>query len=133
MSEQVRPRVLIADDEPDIRLMARMVLRRSGFVIDEVPSGQDAVDAIDGRDYEAVVLDQRMPGLTGIETARKLRGHGHCLPIIIFSAYLNEDVESEAAEMGLTTLSKSDIQKLSEVLHSLMEARPDVDGTDVRR
>lgn len=121
MSELPPRRVLIADDEPDIRFMARMMLRRGGFDVDEVPSGEDAVDAIDGRDYEVVVLDQRMPGLTGIETARKVRGHGHRLPIVIFSAYLDEDVEATAAEMGLTTLSKSDVQKLPDVLDGLLE------------
>lgn len=116
------PRVLVADDEPDIRFMARMMLRRGGFDVDEVPSGEDAVDAIDVRDYDLAVLDQRMPGLTGIETARKLRGHGHRLPIVIFSAYLDEDVEAAATEMGLTTLSKSDVQKLSDVLNGLLDA-----------
>lgn len=119
--EQPGPRVLIADDEPDIRLMARMVLRRGGYSVDEVASGSEAVDAIDGRDYDLAVLDQRMPGLTGIETARKVRGHGHRLPIVIFSAYLDEDVESQAAEMGLVTLSKSDVQKLSGLLADLLD------------
>lgn len=112
-------RVLIADDEPDIRFMARMILRRGGFAVDEVASGEEAVHAVDGRDYDVAVLDQRMPGLTGIETARKLRGHGHRLPIVIFSAYLDEDVESQAAEMELTTLSKSDVQKLPDLLAGL--------------
>ncbi len=112
-------RVLIADDEPDIRFMARMILRRDGFTVDEVASGEEAVHAVDGRDYDVAVLDQRMPGLTGIETARKLRGHGHQLPIVIFSAYLDEDVESQAAEMELTTLSKSDVQKLPALLAGL--------------
>lgn len=121
MSGPPPPRVLVADDEPDIRFMARMMLRRGGFDVDEVPSGEDAVDAIDGRDYDLAVLDQRMPGLTGIETARKLRGHGHRLPIVIFSAYLDEDVEATATEMGLTTLSKSDVQKLPDVLGGLLE------------
>ena len=116
-----RARVIVADDEPDIRFMAGMVLGREGFHVDEVPSGQDAVDAIDGRDYDIAVLDQRMPGLTGIETARKLRGHGHKLPIVIFSAYLDEEVEDGAAEMGLTTLSKSDVQKLPELLAGMLE------------
>lgn len=121
MNDRPSPRVLVADDEPDIRFMARMVLRRGGFTVDEVASGQEAVHAIDGRDYDLAVLDQRMPGLTGIETARKLRGHGHRLPIVIFSAYLDEEVESQAAEMGLTTLSKSDVQKLSNVLDGLLD------------
>lgn len=121
MSEPSPPRVLIADDEPDIRFMARMMLRRGGFDVDEVPSGEEAVDAIDARDYEVVVLDQRMPGLTGIETARKVRGHGHRLPIVIFSAYLDEDVEATATEMGLTTLSKSDVQKLPDLLGALLD------------
>lgn len=113
-------KVLVADDEPDIRFMARMVLGRRGFAVDEVGSGQEAVDAVDGRDYHIAVLDQRMPGLTGIETARKLRGHGHRLPIVIFSAYLDADVEAQAAEMELTTLSKSDVQKLPDLLEDLL-------------
>lgn len=115
-------KVLVADDEPDIRFMARMVLRRHGYEVDEVTSGQDAVDAVDGRDYDLAVLDQRMPGLSGIETARKLRGHGHKLPIVIFSAYLDADVEAEAVDLGLIPLSKSDVQKLPGLLEGLLDA-----------
>ena len=68
------PTVLIVDDEPDVRLVARLVLLSAGYEVLEASSGEEALAAIDGEPRpDAVLLDVRMSGIDGWETMRRLR------------------------------------------------------------
>jgi len=67
---------LIADDDELNRTLLRRMLVRSAWSVDEVTDGQAAVDACRHTDYDLVLLDIRMPGMTGHETARLItRNH----------------------------------------------------------
>jgi two-component system response regulator AtoC len=117
----MRP-LLVADDEPDIRLMLRTVLRTQGWKVEEASSGQEALDKCeDGGEFDAVILDQKMPGLTGAETAQRLRAAGFLAPIILYSAYLSEEVEALAAEVGIQAVAKEDLQGLIRTLGAIAE------------
>lgn len=107
-------RILLADDEPDIRTIVRLRLEREGWTVEEVSSGYEALGACRQRPPEVLVLDQRMGGFTGIEVATILRGEGFMQPVIIFSAYLDASLETEAASSGFVAVSKSDIPRLIE-------------------
>lgn len=92
--------VLIVDDEPDVRLVARLVLTSAGYEVVEASSGEDALAQLDGEARpDAVLLDVRMPGMGGWETLRRLRGSDSeqsDLPVVIFTAHLT--ARSEAPE-----------------------------------
>ena len=105
-------RIVLADDEPDIRTIVRIRLRAEGWSVDEVSSGYEALAACRERPPDVVVLDQRMGGFTGIEVAGILRDEGFTQPIIIFSAYLDPSLEADAAAKGYVTVSKADIPGL---------------------
>jgi CheY-like chemotaxis protein len=82
-------RVLVVDDEPDVRLVARLVLTSAGYEVLEAASGEEALAAIfaDPRP-DAVLLDVRMNGIDGWETMRRLRSNpsGRATPVVIFTA-----------------------------------------------
>jgi CheY-like chemotaxis protein len=83
------PRVLVVDDEPDVRLVARLVLTSAGYEVVEAASGEEALASIAGDARpDAVLLDVRMNGIDGWETMRRLRSDpsGRSTPIIIFTA-----------------------------------------------
>lgn len=115
-------RVLLVDDEPDIRLVARMGLVARGWDVDEVGSGQEALDHPEATSFHAIVLDQRMPGLTGIQTAEALRERGYGGALVLFSGYLTPEVEASARELGLRTLDKARVRELRSTLLELLEA-----------
>jgi CheY-like chemotaxis protein len=112
--------ILIVDDAPDVRFMLRVVLEDAGMEVEESGSGQAALHRLaDPAGIDAVVLDQRMPGITGLEVARELEqaGAGHP-PLVLFSAYLHPSLQAEADDLGLTTVDKTDILGLVDVLRS---------------
>ena len=84
-------RILVVDDEPDVRLVARVVLTSAGHEVLEAASGQAALDLLQGDDPpDAVLLDVRMPGMDGWEVLRRLRDDPErgALPVVIFTAHL---------------------------------------------
>lgn len=120
----MRP-LLVADDEPDIRLMLRTVLRTQGWKVEEASSGDEALARCQGGGlFDAVILDQKMPGLSGAETAQRLRAEGYVFPIILYSAYLTEEVEELAAAVGIQAVAKEDLQGLIRALGDIAEASP---------
>lgn len=81
--------VLVVDDEPDVRLVARLVLTSAGYDVIEAESGEQALAHLEGEPRpDAVLLDVRMHGIDGWETLRRLRTDPaqSDLPVVIFTA-----------------------------------------------
>lgn len=119
MTEPEARRVLIADDEPDIREMLGMLLRRAGWQVDQAADGTAALAQVVSGGYDALVLDLRMPGANGLEVATTATRAGFDGPIIIFSGYLEPGVKDAAAAAGITTLEKVDADQLVATLEEL--------------
>jgi CheY-like chemotaxis protein len=100
--------VLVVDDQPDLRLLVRTLLTvaNDGIVCaSEAASGEEAVAWIDERELEAddvvIVLDQMMPGMTGLEAAREILARHPGQRIILFSAYLDDELQATARSVGI--------------------------------
>ena len=110
-------RLLIVDDQDDIRLMLQILLEDQGWDTEQAASGEDALGWGDrAAQFDVLVIDYRMPGLDGMEVARKFREAGFKRSIIICSAYVNLQVEEEARTLGAETVSKSDLTELVETI-----------------
>jgi CheY-like chemotaxis protein len=110
-------KVLIVDDDPDICVMMRALLRAQGWETEELTSSKEALARIDEMlQFDAVVLDYRMPGLTGIELARNLRAEGISRPMIMCSAYLTPEIEEEAETLNVPTVNKTDLDRLVDTI-----------------
>jgi DNA-binding response OmpR family regulator len=88
-------RVLIVDDDDDIRRLVELVLQKAGILADSVDGGIRALEAARRSTPELVVLDVRMPDLSGLEVCRQLKSDeatasGHIL--LMSSDYTTEDV-----------------------------------------
>ena len=99
--------VLVADDDELSMESAVSMLEELGMKADGVLSGQEAVDYAvrhheENDDYHAVILDWKMPGMDGVETARAIRRVvGNDIPIIVLSAYDWTEIETEARAAGV--------------------------------
>jgi two-component system response regulator RegX3 len=78
-------KILVVDDEPAIVDAVTYALRASGFEVDTSGDGESALEAAQSNRYDVLVLDVRLPGLSGIEICRRLRGESD-VPILILTA-----------------------------------------------
>ncbi len=107
LTELADLRVLVADDDRDACLVTCEILDGIGMQGSWVLSGEEAVEKTlaaheAGKDFAAVILDWKMPGKDGIETAREIRRHiADEVPIIILSSYDWTEVEAEARDAGI--------------------------------
>ena len=112
--EDARRRILLVDDTADIRVMLRLQLQMGGVDFQEASSGEEALALCAGDPFDLIVLDHRMPGLTGIDVARRLRNDEYPSPIIMYSAYVDQNLESEAQTLEIPVVDKADQQRLRE-------------------
>ena len=119
-------RILLVDDEEDIRLVMRVGLDLANddlVVVGEAADGQAALDLADELDPTIVVLDQRMPGLSGIETAARLLERRPGQRMMLCSAFLDDRLRAEATAAGFQhCIRKDEIPNLPELLRAMARA-----------
>ena len=101
--------VLVVDDEPDVRLIARMVLQADGYEVDEVATGEAALAALGAQRPDVLLLDVRLPGIGGWEVLQRVRSDPTLagLPVVVFTADLGASSEApEHLEEGEVLLTK---------------------------
>ena len=76
--------ILLADDDEDYLLMTYTFLKQLGYNVDKVNDGNQALDALNLKDYQIALLDYFMPGLNGEEVIQEIRKTNKQLIIIIF-------------------------------------------------
>lgn len=79
-------RILVVDDEPDIRATVVAMLEIEGYEVREAANGADALRAVEDAPPDLIVLDMRMPVLDGWGFAAELRGRGNRTPIVVMTA-----------------------------------------------
>jgi YesN/AraC family two-component response regulator len=116
-------RALIVDDEEDMRFLVRAVIEAANHglaVSGEAADGVQALERWREDRPEVVVLDQRMPGMTGMEVAAKILAEHPAQKIILFSAYLEPEMTEAAKDLGIgLCLAKSDYGRIPEALWQL--------------
>lgn len=123
-------RVLIADDELDVREIAQAVLQELGYEVVLAADGAEAVAATEVCDIDVFLLDVTMPKLNGAAAARALRAKGISVPIVLMSGYAEEDLLTR----GLTIDADAFLKKpflasdLGKVLHEVMRRAPSVES-----
>ena len=79
-------RILIAEDQPELRRMLVKNLTAAGYTVDGVPDGAEALAYLDAAAYDAAVLDIMMPKVDGLTVLRTLRARGSALPVLLLTA-----------------------------------------------
>ena len=79
-------KILIAEDDRELRRMFAHVLIKNGYTVKEVANGQEALDAIDGDYYDLIISDIMMPIVDGYQLVRMLRDAGNNTPVMMITA-----------------------------------------------
>lgn len=115
-TKRQRRHVLVVEDDDDMRHTLWVLLEQRGWVVDEAADGEAALARWPNAPDGIVLLDQRMPGMTGMEVARRMRKDGFGGPILLYSAYLQPELQAKAAALDVQTLEKANFAELFEVL-----------------
>ena len=93
-------RVLVVDDEENIRLVLRTLLKKHGYETEVADSGEAALAALDSFDPDVILTDVRMPRMGGLDLLGALKAKQHPATVIVMSAYGNVDLAIEAMKAG---------------------------------
>jgi len=121
------PSVFVVDDEPDIRMLVRLFLERGGFeVVGEAEDGPQALKGFQELNPPhtptVVLLDNRMPGLTGLEVAEQILSQHPTQVIVLFSAHLDSGVKEKAQALGIAACaSKTETHRVPEIIRTVLD------------
>jgi len=93
-------RVLVVDDEENIRLVLRTLLKKNDYQVEVAESAEAALDKLERFDPDFVLADVRMTGMTGIELCTELKARSSLATVILMSAYGSTDLAIEAMKAG---------------------------------
>ncbi len=105
MTSEPAPRLLLADDQPDVLEALRLLLKPEGYVIDTVSSPQQLLRAIEARDYDVVLMDlnyarDTTSGEEGLDLLQRLHTADESLPVVVMTAWGTVNVAVEAMRRG---------------------------------
>jgi signal transduction histidine kinase/CheY-like chemotaxis protein/HPt (histidine-containing phosphotransfer) domain-containing protein len=127
-------RILLADDDPVITLVARLMLERQGCVVTTVGNGRQALDAVESQPFDLVLMDCQMPEMDGYEAARAIRDTGRfdSLPIIALTASAMSGDRERAIEAGMSDHATKPIRPdtLRETVARWLPSRAPADAPD---
>jgi DNA-binding response OmpR family regulator len=114
-------RVLIIDDEENIRRVTRLTLQAAGYEVGEAGDGERGLEAFgNGSAWDAVLLDQRMPGIDGLETLRQIRERQPGARVIMSTAYASIELAVDAMKLGASDFVRKPMTP--EILRNAMTA-----------
>ena len=96
----MKARILVVDDEAEIRRSVRMILEYEGHDVQEASSGPEALALVQREPPDLVFLDIKMPGMDGLEVLQKMREMNEALPIVIISGHATVSTAVEATKLG---------------------------------
>lgn len=113
-------KILVVDDEENIRFLYQEELEEEGYTVDVAAHGQEALEKVNTFKPDLVTLDIRMPGMDGVETLRKIREVRRNLPVILCSAYgeYKQDLSTWASDAYV--IKTSDLTELKGTIKTLL-------------
>lgn len=98
----MRKKILVVDDEPEVREYLKNVLEQKGYTVSEAPEGRKALATLKEESFDLVLLDLVMPDMDGFGVLKAIRSFNKSLPVIILTAYGTDKKLKEAISLGVT-------------------------------
>ncbi len=117
-SESGPTRVLVVDDERNMRITLADILEDAGFDVSVADCGEKAVKMCGKRSFDAILMDVRMPGIDGVEAFRLIRRKDQAVRVIMMSAYSMQELQRLAMREGAIGFLKKplDLDRVIELI-----------------
>jgi len=114
--------ILLVDDEPDFVEPMSLWLKAKGYSVLVATSGERAIQIIKEQILHIVFLDIKMPGMDGIEILRRIRQIKQKLPVIIITAYADQEKFSQAQELNVSGFfdKGADVKELQNIIDFIL-------------
>ncbi len=96
----MKTKILVVDDEPSHRQMLEAVLTADGYEVQQADDGQEAINSVEERFYDLILMDVRMSRVSGIEALKKIKELSPGIPVIIMTAYASVSTAVDALKSG---------------------------------
>lgn len=123
------PRVLIVDDEPVVCDLLHEGLSERGYLCTAVLNGNDALTKLAKEDFDVVLLDIRLPGMSGMDVLREIWLNHSNTAAIMITAVKDVDTAVEAMKLGAADyiVKPFDLDKVEASIHTALESKPAAD------
>jgi DNA-binding response OmpR family regulator len=114
-------KILAVDDNPSIRDSMPFIFAAPRYQVSTAPDGHRALAKLDGNSYDIIIVDQKMPQMTGVELVQGLRDRAIAGKILVLSANLSPEIREAYAQMDVHTMLDKpfDIQALRSAVDQL--------------
>ena len=116
--------ILITDDEPNLRYGAGIALKKAGYKITEAGDGREALSMVlGGNDFDLLLIDIRMPNMSGIELISELKRHDMFTPVVAISGFADSTQVSELMKNGCSGFLDKPFEprELVEMVNSVLD------------
>ena len=116
--------ILVIDDDDQLRLSFCKLLREEKYTVMGAASGEAGIDLVQGNKLDLVILDMRLPGISGMETFKRIKAIDEKLPVIIVTAYGTTEIAIEATKLGAYdyVLKPFDVPEMLTLIRQAIEA-----------
>ena len=120
-----KPRVLIVDDEQVVCDLLHDELSGQGYLCATALTGNDALTKLAMQDFDVVLLDIRLPGISGIEVLGKMQSHHRTTPAIIVTAISNVETAVETMKLGASDyiVKPFDLDRVNTSIHRVLDTK----------
>ncbi|MBM7866540.1 response regulator [Heliobacterium gestii] len=93
--------VLVVDDQKGVRRLLQEAFRMAGIPVETAASGPEALEKLGTTEYSLMLIDVKMPGMTGVEALAEARRRGHRLRVVLMTAYEELPLLKEARDLDI--------------------------------
>jgi CheY-like chemotaxis protein len=116
-------KILVVDDEENIRFLYKEELEEEGFIVELAKSGEEALEKLSLFRPDLITLDIRMPGIGGIEALKRIRELNRDLPIILCSAYGDYKQDFATWASDAYVVKSADLTELKSTIRRYLEEK----------
>ena len=116
-------KVLVVDDEKNIRRLYETELKREGYDVMTAESAEDALELMESSDPDLVVLDIRLEGMDGIDCLRSIMEKRRDLPVVLNSAYSTYKQDFASWMADAYVVKSADLTELKDTIKTVLEKR----------